>query len=354
MKSMRSKIKIGDTIIGNHKPCFIIAEAGVNHNGKLELAKKLVIEANKAGADCVKFQTFTAKGITTLDAPKANYQLLTTNPAESQREMLKKLELKRDDYITLMKLCEKVGILFLSTPYSFEDVDFLDTLGVAAFKLASIHLTELPMVRYVAKKQKPLFLSTGMSTMEEVKRAVREFKKTGNRDLILLQCTTNYPSKPEDANLLVIPTLKEQTGCLVGYSDHVPGINACLCAVSLGASVIEKHFTLDTRLPGPDHSSSSEPKEFSAMVKMVREVELLKGAAVKRLSTVEKVNAKNMRRSLVALTLIPKGTKVTASMIGFKRPATGLAPNLYDKVIEKVAKKDILPDELLKRNSIQW
>lgn len=348
------KITIGKFTIGANHPSFIIAEVGVNHNGDMTLAKKLVVEAKKAGADCVKFQTFKAKRLVTANASKAKYQLLTTNPKESQLEMLRKLELNVNNYKTLMALCVKVGILFLSTPYNFEDVDFLDSLGVKAFKLASMHLTELPTIYHIAKKGKPMLLSTGMSTLKEVKHAVKECKRAGNKKLIILQCTTNYPSKLEDANLLAIPMMRIKTGCLIGYSDHVPGINACIGAASLNACVIEKHFTIDTHMSGPDHSSSSSPQEFAQMVKAVREIELLKGNAIKKPTPLEKINMKGMRRSLVALTSIKKGTRITARMIGFKRPANGLNPNYYDRIIGKAAKKDILLNEILKKSLIQW
>lgn len=349
---MRKQINMNGKIIDKNFPCFIIAEAGVNHNGSVDLALKLIAAARRAGADAVKFQTFKAENLVTENAPKAKYQLETTNAKESQKEMLKKLELKFADYLKLVRFAARQNIVFFSTPYNFEDVDYLSKLKVSAYKLASMHLTELPMIEYVAKKNKPVFLSTGMSTMKEIKTAAKVFTKTGNNNLIILQCTTNYPSRFEDANLKVMQTISDKTGTLVGYSDHTSGIEACVLAVAAGACAIEKHFTLDKNLPGPDQKSSANPQEFAEMVRRIRMAEKILGSPVKKIAVREKKNIVGMRRSLASKVAIPKGHKITTRMIGFKRPATGLSPNLYLEIIGKVAKKNIPADKILTREDV--
>lgn len=343
----RRIITIKNRKIGKGQPTFVIAEAGVNHNGDLALAKELVRKAREAGADCVKFQTFVAENLVTDSAPKAKYQLKTTDPAESQFAMLKKLELKLEDYKELMGLCEELDIFFLSTPYNFRDVDFLESLGVWGYKLASMHLTELPMIQYVAKTGRPLFLATGMSTIQEIKDAVKIFEKNCNDKLILLQCTTNYPSRLEDVNLRVIGTMMNETNALVGYSDHTEGIEAAVLSVAAGAVVVEKHFTLDRDMRGPDQRSSSEPAEFTEMVKRIRQAEVIVGNEEKFVTEAEANNLTGMRRSLVATVEIPAGTVITANMLDFKRPATGLSPNLYHEVLGKRAKRNIPKNKLL-------
>lgn len=346
------QIKIQNTKISENSRTFIIAEAGVNHNGDINLALKLIKAAKRAGADCVKFQTFCADNLVTEQAPKAKYQLKTTNPHESQKEMLRKLELPFNDYLKLIRYAEEEDIIFLSTPYNFEDVDFLKKLKVAAYKLASMHLVELPMVEYTAKKQKPVFLSTGMSTMNEIVKASQVFIETGNKNLILLQCTTNYPAKFSDANLRTMHQISKKTGAMVGYSDHTEGIEACVLAVAAGACVTEKHFTLDKNLPGPDQSSSASPDEFTEMAARIRQAEIILGFSNKTISSDEKRNIIGMRRSIATKFFIPRGTIITKKNVGFKRPAAGLSPNLLGKILGRKAKKDIPADTLLNRNDI--
>lgn len=332
---------------------FIIAEAGVNHNGELDMALELVREAKKAGADCVKFQTFKADRVVTKNAPKAAYQLLTTPASESQIEMLAKLELSGADYIDIMELCDKEEILFLSTAYNIEDADFLDKLNVPSFKIASGQIIELLFLQHVARKGKPIILSTGMATLAEVDEAVRAIRGAGNNDIVLLQCTTNYPSRVEDANLRVIPTLRDSFDVKVGYSDHTQSSTACIAAVALGAQVIEKHFTLDKSLPGPDHSSSADPEEFAGLVRLIRETEAVLGSSLKEPTEIEKQNAVGMRRSIVAKEFIPAGSRITEEMITFKRPATGINPSLISEVIGSKAKYDIAPDTMISWNDIE-
>lgn len=324
---------------------FIIAEAGVNHNGNLEMALQLVDKAVEIGADCVKFQTFKAEQIVTANAPKANYQLEVTDKNESQFEMLKKLELDRDAFLKIKEHCDKKGIKFLSTPYNLEDADLLNGIGVDAFKIASGQLVETPFLKYVASFGKQMIISTGMATMAEVKDAVRTIHETGNKDLVVLQCNTDYPSKIEDTNIRGMLTMRDDLSVRVGYSDHVPNNYACFAAVALGAEVIEKHFTLDRNLPGPDHSSSLEPKEFHELIVGIRNIEKCLGDGIKKPSAAEVKNTYGMRRSLVAKTDLKKGVILSTEHFGFKRPANGLSPKFLEKLIGKELLSDLKKDE---------
>jgi N,N'-diacetyllegionaminate synthase len=349
---MTHPVQIGRRLVGPGQSCFIIAEAGVNHNGDMKQAKRLVDEAKKVGADCVKFQTFRAEEIVTSKAPKAEYQLRVTDPAESQLAMLKKLELPKESFAELLAYCNQVEIQFLSTPYSFHDVDLLAEIGVEAFKIASGQLTELPFLSYVARQRKPMILSTGMATLQDVREAVDAIRAAGLEDMVLLQCTTNYPARIEDANLRVITTLSQEFKVPVGYSDHTVEEEAVLGAVALDACVIEKHFTLDRRLAGPDHSSSLEPAEMARLVQGVRIMEKALGRAEKIPAQAEVRNAAGMKRSLASTQVIFKGTRITREMITFKRPATGLPPKSLEWIIGKEATRDILPDTILTADMI--
>jgi len=333
--------------IGSGVSTFIIAEVGVNHNGDVDLALRLVAEAKKAGADCVKFQTFSAERVVTKGAPKAAYQLETTDKAESQFEMLKNVELSEIAYQEILDGCRREEILFLSTPYSVEDVDFLEKLNVPAYKIASGQVVEHFFLQYVARKGKPIILSTGMCTLGEVDAAVRAIRDAGNNDLILLQCTTNYPSPIEDANLRAMCTMSEAFGIDVGYSDHTQSSAACVAAVALGACIIEKHITLDKSLPGPDHSSSATPDEFREMVRLVRETEQALGDGVKQPSAREAKNISGMRRSLVAKRSIKAGETISLDMLACKRPALGLSPSLASEVTGHKAAVEIPKDTFI-------
>ena len=344
---MKNIIEIAGRKIGAGQPVFVIAEAGVNHNGDIEMAKELIRAAKRSGADCVKFQTYKSERVVTENAPKAKYQLQVTNPTESQIDMLRKIEMKPEVYPELIELSKKEGIIFLSTPYNFEDVDLLDKLGAGAFKMASIHLVEPHFLQYAAAKGKPLILSTGMATLKETRDAVRVIQKTGNNQLVLLQCTTNYPSSIQDANLRAMHTLQKRFNCLVGYSDHTMTLTCAVVAVGLGASVIERHFTLDKTLPGPDHSSSSNPEELTQLVQQIREAEQCLGTGVKEPVAVELENAVGMRRSIVARTDIPTGTKIKLDHVTYKRPATGLLGNQLKRILGKKAAKDIAENDLI-------
>lgn len=341
---MLSNISIDNLTIGEEYPVFIIAEIGVNHNGSLDLAKKMVLEAKACGADCVKFQTFKADRVVTQKAAKAKYQLGTTDPAESQLEMLRKLELKEDEYHELVAFCHDQGLVFLSTPYNIEDADFLDMLDVPAFKIASGQAVELHFLEHLARKGKPLLLSTGMCTLAEVDTAVRTIRQAGNNDIVVLQCTTNYPSRIEDCNLRAMVTMGQALNALVGYSDHTQSLTAALLSVALGACVVERHFTLDTTLPGPDQSSSSDPEEMRRLVAGIREAELALGSGLKEPSSKEAENLPNMRRSLTATQNIQAGSVLTLENVTFKRPGTGINGRMATEAIGRTARCDISAD----------
>ena len=333
---------------------YIIAEAGVNHNGNLDLAIKLIDKAKEAGADCIKFQTFKTESLILKTAPKADYQLKTTDAEESQFNMLKKLELSYENFSYLNQYCKKIKIDFMSTPYSFEDIDFLNNLGVNSFKIASGQLTEIPFLKYVAKTNKKIILSTGMSDLSQIYNATEVIKANSNGKLIVLQCTTNYPSNIEDSNLNCMRTIREACEVEVGYSDHVIGNHACFAAVALGATVIEKHFTLDKSMPGPDHSCSSNPEELKDLIYGIREIEKSLGSKSKKPTKIEIINAKGMKRSLVTKVNIKKGEKITVEHITFKRPSGGLDVNYYDLILNKTTKTDILKDTQLNFDMIKW
>ncbi len=336
------KMKIGDKLIGEGEPCFIVAEAGVNHNGDIVLAKKLIDAAATAGADAVKFQTFKAEDVVTTDADKAAYQKETTDGGESQFQMLKNLELGRDDFKKLFDYAGKKGVIFLSTPFDHKSVDLLSELGVPAFKIPSGEINNFPLLQHIADQEKPMILSTGMATLEEVKEALDVIN---SREVVLLHCVSSYPARIEDTNLKAIATLRETFGLPVGLSDHSMGITIPIAAAALGACVIEKHFTLDRNLPGPDHQASLEPVEFEQMVKAIRDVEKAMGDGLKQPTKVENDNKKVVRRSIVADVDIPRGTIITEEMVAIKRPGTGLEPKYIGDVIGKTAAVTIKKDE---------
>lgn len=348
------QIQIGDRIIGRDKDTFVIAEAGVNHNGDLERAFDLIRLAKQCGADCVKFQTFKAEEIVTLNAPKAPYQLEVTDKRESQYEMLKKLELSVDQFRQIQAKCQEMGLLFLSTPYNFNDVDNLEALGVEAYKIASAQLVEHPFLEYVAKKNKPVILSTGMGTMEEVGEAVNVLRSSGNDQIVILQCTTNYPSATEDANLQAMLAMQDAFNILVGYSDHTENSYAILASVALGAVVVEKHFTQDRSLPGPDHSSSIEPAEFAELVNGIRNVGKSLGCREKVPTPAERKNMGVMRRSIVAVDTLEVGTVIQKNHLAFKRPATGLSPKRLNEILGKKVSAIIHADTPIREENVEW
>lgn len=333
---------------------YIIAEAGVNHNGDPLLAKKLIEEAKNAGADCVKFQTFKASQIVTKTSPKAKYQLEVTDKAESQYEMLKKLELDFEAYQELISYCKELEIDFLSTPYNLEDLDFLEQFELSAYKVASGQLTELPFLRAVARTNKTMLISTGMATLANVFDAVEAIKSEGNENIFVLQCTTNYPSKIEDANILAMQSIKEACGVRVGYSDHVTNNYACFASVALGAEVVEKHFTLDKDMEGPDHSCSLTPSEFKELVDGIRNIELSLGSKVKKPSQIELDNSLGMKRGMVVIKPIQAGEVLSKAHIGFKRPLQGIPINMLDTIIGKKVSKSLAIDQAIDYNCIVW
>ena len=331
--------------------CFIIAEAGVNHNGSVKLAKKLVDAAKEAGADAVKFQTFKTKNLVTKNARKAEYQIKNSGE-ESQYEMIKKLELSPDEFWEIAKYAEDKGIIFLSSPFDSESVDLLDEIDIPAFKIASGEITNFPLLKCIAKKQKPVILSTGMSTIGEVEEALNLIEKY-NDDIILMHCLTNYPAKKEDANLNVIKTLEYAFKRPVGFSDHTSGIEMSVAAVALGSCVIEKHFTIDKNLPGPDHKASLEPHELSEMVKAIRNIEKGLGNGIKKPTDDEIKIKKLVRKSIVAKEDILKGSILTEEMLEIKRPGTGIEPKYLDELVGKELIEDIKKDDLLKWNQLK-
>ncbi len=334
-------ILIGERPVGLGNPVFIIAEAGVNHNGDMEIAHRLVDAAADAGADAVKFQTFRAEALATEAAPKAEYQLRNTEADESQLAMLKRLELSRDAHRTLSDYCRQRGIIFLSTPFDEEAADMLEELGVPAFKVSSGDLTNLPLLTHIARKGKPVILSTGMSNMDEVKMAVRVFTEAGGDELVLLQCVTNYPARAEDVNLRAMHTMREAFQLPVGYSDHTEGTEVALAAAALGACVIEKHLTLDRNLPGPDHKASLEPTELAALVRGIRRVEAALGHGRKECAESERETARIARRSLTAARDIAAGTQLTREMIAARRPGTGLPTAMLPQLVGRTLRVDI-------------
>jgi N-acetylneuraminate synthase len=341
------EIEVSGHKIGPGHPCFIIAEAGVNHNGDVELAKRLVDVAVEAEADAVKFQTFKAERLTTSDAPKAEYQRQTTDAAESQYEMLRRLELAPEAHLDLMNYCEGENILFMSTPFDEESADFLDSLAIAVFKVPSGEITNLPFLAHLARKDKPMIVSTGMSCLGEVEAAIHTIEEAGNREFVLLHCVSNYPAEPADVNLRAMQTMSTAFNVLVGYSDHTPGIEVALAAVALGACVIEKHFTLDRNLPGPDHRASLEPGDLAALVQGVRTVEKALGHGRKEPVSSEVDTATVARKSLVAAQDIPAGTLLTEALITTKRPGTGLPPAMKLYLIGRTARTTISAGALL-------
>ena len=341
------KVKVGDRLIGEGKPCFIIAEAGVNHNGSIKLAKKLIDAAKDAGADAVKFQTFKTEKIVIKNAEKAKYQKETTGVGESQYGMLKKLELTEEDFRELADHAKEKEILFLSSPFDKESVDLLYELDVPAFKIGSGEITNFPLLKHIAKKGKTIILSTGMATLGEVEEALNVIRSEGVEKVILLHCVSNYPARIEDVNLRAMETLKHAFKLPVGFSDHTLGITASIAAVALGACVIEKHFTLDRNLIGPDHKASLEPDELKEMVKTIRDVEKALGDWIKRPTINEEEIKKIARRSIIAKMDISEGTVITEDMLDIKRPGTGIEPKYFDFVIGMRAKKDIKKSDIV-------
>ena len=328
---------------------FIIAEAGVNHNGSIELAKKLIDVASESGADAVKFQTFKAEKLVSKNAQKADYQKQTTNKTESQFDMIKKLELDLDTHKELIAYCKTKNIMFLSTPFDHDSIELLSDLGLEIFKIPSGEIINLPYLRHIGKLNKKVILSTGMADIGEIEDALDILISAGTKkeNIIVLHANTMYPTPMEDVNLKAMVTIGNTFDIAFGYSDHTLGIEVDIAAVALGACCIEKHFTLDKTMEGPDHKASLEPDELKAMVKAIRNIELALGSSVKKPSKSEIPNMQIARKSIVAKIEIKKGDKLSEENITIKRPGNGINPMRWDEIVGTIAAKDYKEDELI-------
>uniref|UniRef100_UPI004048E53F N-acetylneuraminate synthase n=1 Tax=Orrella sp. TaxID=1921583 RepID=UPI004048E53F len=329
--------------------CLIIAEAGVNHNGDIELAKRLIDEAATAGADIVKFQTFSADRLVTNIAPKADYQNRTTGSAESQADMLTKLELTPEMHELLLAHCKLKGIEFFSTGFDVESLDYLHSIGLSRFKVPSGEITNLPYLRHLAWFGKPIILSTGMANLGEIEAAIDVLESGGlkRQDITVLHCNTEYPTPMADVNLRAMSSIRDAFDVAVGYSDHTLGIEVPISAVALGATVIEKHLTLDRDLTGPDHRASLEPGEFAEMVRCIRNIEMALGSRIKHASPSELKNRSIVRKSLVAKRAIRTGETFSRDNVTAKRPGNGISPMRWDEVINRYARRDFAIDDLI-------
>lgn len=326
---------------------FIIAEAGVNHNGNIEIAKKLIDEAVRCGVDAVKFQSFKAKNLVTKVAKQADYQKENMGKEVSQYDMLKALELSDEEHIELINYCKEKGIMFLSSPFDLESIDMLNNLGIEIFKVPSGEIENVPYLRKIAKTGKKVILSTGMSNLADIEFALDILKGAGARDISVLHCNTDYPTKMEEVNLRAMNTIGNAFSVEIGYSDHTKGIEVPIAAVALGAKIIEKHFTLDRNMEGPDHKASLEPNELKNMVDSIRNIEIALGNGVKALTDSEKKNIKIARKSIISSTSIKSGEVFTEDNLTIKRPGTGLSPKMWDEILGKKAKKDYYADEMV-------
>jgi N,N'-diacetyllegionaminate synthase len=328
---------------------LIIAEAGVNHNGSIQLAKKLIDKAVFSGADAVKFQTFKAKNVVSKSAPKADYQKQTTNSRESQFDMIKRLELDERAHKELIAYCKEANIMFLSTPFDLDSVDLLNELGLQIFKIPSGEITNLPYLRRIGSLCKEVILSTGMSDLKEIGDAIKILTNAGTlkENITVLHANTMYPTPMEDVNLRAMQTIQNKFDVAVGYSDHTLGIEVDIAAVAMGATIIEKHFTIDKTMDGPDHKSSIDPEELKAMVSSIRNIEKALGSSIKKPSKSEKPNIIMARKSIVARKSIKKGELFTEKNITIKRPGIGISPMKWDTILGKVAERDYQIDDLL-------
>lgn len=332
---------------------FIIAEVGVNHNGDIFLAKKLVEAAKDAGADAVKFQTFTAATLVSPDTPKVRYQLSSTQPGESHFDMLKRLELSKHDYVVLANHCSKLGIEFISTPYDIESAKFLFEIGVKFFKTASADLVDLPLQRFIADTGIPTIIATGMASLGEVERVVNIYRERNNENFVLLHAVSNYPCSDESLNLLAMKTLARAFSIPIGFSDHSEGFLAAALAIALSAKVIEKHFTLDKGMQGPDHKASSTPAEFFDLVCNIRRAEVMLGSSRKLCQAEEREMANVSRKSLTLARDVLKGDKLESADIQLMRPGTGVDSSFIDQFIGKTVCKDLSKGHQLKWSNIE-
>ncbi len=338
---------IGSREVGPGRPCFVIAEAGVNHNGDPELAAKLVERAADAGADAVKFQTFRADDLATAGAPKAAYQEAAAVDGESQLEMLRRLELDADAHRALAEQARRRGVVFLSSAFDAASVELLDGLDIAAFKVASPDVVNVPLLRWIGAKRRPVILSSGAADLDEVERAVGVLRRAGAGGIVALHCVSAYPAAASDANLRAMQTMADRLGVPIGYSDHTEGTDVALAAAALGACAIEKHFTLDRALPGPDHRASLEPDELGELIRGVRRVESALGDGVKRRRPAEQEVAVAVRRSLAAAEPLTAGTVLEEAMLIPLRPGTGIPPDRIDDVVGRRLRRELARGELL-------
>lgn len=341
------------TISENQRP-LIIAEAGVNHNGDIKLAKKLVDAAKKVGADFVKFQTFHPREMATPSGASPEYIKRESPQAKSFYNLMEELTLPDESFVELLNYSKKKDIIFLSTPYDNSSADLLDKIGIPIFKIASTDTSNIPFIKHVAKKGKPIIISTGLSTIEDAKAAVETCKHVGNNKIIIMQCTSNYPASIEAANIKVISTYREKLGVLVGYSDHTNGEICAILAVGQGAVIFEHHLTLDKNLPGPDQKASCDPEEMKRYIKAIHNAYVALGDGVKKIMPEEKAAKPRMQKSLTATRDIKTGEKIAASDILIRRPATGIAPKRLNEVIGKIAAKNIKADMPIRVADVKW
>ena len=339
--------------INSDNYCYIIAEIGVNHNGDLNTCKLLIDAAKASGADAVKIQTYKTHKLVIESAEKSNYQKDIKTEKESLFSMLQKYELTKEDHYELMRYANKKNIQFLSTAFDYESVDLLDEMGVPIFKISSGDLTTIPLIKYIAKKEKPIILSTGRSNLFDISEAIDAIKSISNTEIALLHCVSTYPASPEDLNLKAIQTLKNSFMVPVGYSDHSLGSTAAIVAVSLGAKIIEKHITLDSNSDGPDHKASMEPENFKRMVSKIRCIEKMLGSGVKNPTSMESKEIHKGRRGVYASKYIPKGSKFDESMFELLRPANSISPNQLETLFGKIASTDIIAMEGIEWNMVK-
>lgn len=352
---MIQDVNIGGRLIGNGQSCYVIAEAGVNHNGEMDIAHQLIDAAVASGADCVKFQSYVTEELVTQDTPKAAYQVETTGAGGSQYDMLKALELSAEQQRELKAHCDEKGILYLCTPYDYPSADLLDEMDVAAYKIASTDTTNVPFLRYLAQKGRPVILSTGMSTMAEVEQAVDVLKSGGlEGKIVILHCTSEYPVQINEVNLRAMATMQQAFACPVGFSDHTQDLGASPWAVAVGACMIEKHFSLDRDMVGPDHRTSLEPQELKNLVQVIRDVQGALGDGIKRPMPSELPNKPRMQKSLVAARKITAGEKIVADALACKRPGTALPPHYFDQVVGREALKDIDAGAFITLDAVVW
>jgi N,N'-diacetyllegionaminate synthase len=335
-----------------NSPAYLIAEIGVNHGGDVGLAIKMINAAKEAGADAVKFQTFTADALVTRSTPKVLYQEQTTPTDESHYEMIKKLELRREDHFPLMEHCKSIGIDFISTPYDLESAEFLNDAGVELYKVASADIVDLPLNSFIAKTGKPVIIAAGMATLGEIEEVTSIYRAAGNLQFALLHCVSNYPCSDESLNLRVIPMLQSTFMSVTGFSDHSEGCQAAVVAVALGAKIIEKHFTLDKRLPGPDHRASVTPDEFAMLVQSVRRAELTLGSSIKRCQEEERQMSSVSRKSVVLRKAIAGGDLLQMDHIIMKRPGTGIMARNIPDILNKTARYDLQEGHILRREDL--